>query len=181
MTTSIVCQPGESSTVLNRLPQLGQPLLRFDILQEIQALRQEDSWERETGRSSKTLAKYPDFRIVLILMKANTQMDQHRAEGRVSIHQMLGKMCVHLPDQDVAVSAGDLLVLDRGVLHNLEALEESAFLLTISWGKGRVENPRSPAPSAEGRLEEEARLRMDDEGGSLINAPDPAVKVVLDS
>ena len=181
MTTTIVCQPGEVSNVLNRLPQLGQPLLQFNLLQEIQALRQEDSWERETGRSSKTLAKYPDFRIVLILMKADTKMDQHRAEGRVSIHQMLGKICVHLPDQDVTVSAGDLLVLDCGVLHNLEALEESAFLLTISWDKGRIENPSSPVSSAEGRMEEEARLRMDDEGGSLINASEPAVKVVLDN
>ena len=182
MTTDIIsCHPREASNALNRLPQLSQPLLRFNLLREIQALRQEDSWERETGRSSKTLAKYPDFRIVLILMKANTQMDQHRAEGRVSIHQMLGKMCLHLPDQDVTVSAGDLLVLDCGVLHNLEASEESAFLLTISWGKGRVENLRSPASSAEGRMEEEARLRMDDDGGSLINASEPAVKVVLDS
>jgi quercetin dioxygenase-like cupin family protein len=181
MTTTIVCRPGEVSNVLNRLPQLGQPLLQFNLLQEIQALRQEDSWERETGRSSKTLAKYPDFRIVLILMKADTKMDQHRAEGRVSIHQMLGKICVHLPDQDVTVSAGDLLVLDCGVLHNLEALEESAFLLTISWDKGRIENASSPASSAEGQMEEEARLRMDDEGGSLINASEPAVKVVLDS
>lgn len=171
MTTStITCHPGEASSMLNKLPQLGQSLLRFDLHREIQALRQEDSWNRDTGRSSKTLAKYPDFRIVLILMKANTKMDQHRAEGRISIHQMLGKMCVHLPDQDVTVSAGDLLALDCGVLHNLEALEESAFLLTLSWGKGRVENHASPAAAAEGRLEEEARSRMDDEGGSLVNA-----------
>jgi hypothetical protein len=93
MTTSIIaCHPGEGSKVLNRLPQLAEPLLRFDLLQELQELRQEDSWQRETGRSSKTLAKYPDFRIVLILMKANTQMDQHRAEGRISIHQLRGKM-----------------------------------------------------------------------------------------
>ena len=34
-------------------------------------LRNEDSWQRETGRSSKTLAKYPDFRIVLVLMKSS--------------------------------------------------------------------------------------------------------------
>jgi quercetin dioxygenase-like cupin family protein len=171
--------PGEGSKVLNRLPQLAEPLLRFDLLQELQELRQENSWQRETGRSSKTLAKYPDFRIVLILMKANTQMDQHRAEGRISIHQLLGKMCVHLPDQEVNVSAGELLVLDCGILHNLEALEESAFLLTISWGKGRGDFPKSPGSFAEHRLDEEALLRMDDEGGSndpAVNPPDAARK-----
>jgi quercetin dioxygenase-like cupin family protein len=116
------CYAGEESKVLNRLPELVEPLLRFDLLQELQQLRGEDSWGRETGRSSKTLAKYPDFRIVLILMKANTQMNQHRAEGRISIHQLLGKICVHLADRKVNVSAGELLVLDCGILHNLEAL-----------------------------------------------------------
>jgi quercetin dioxygenase-like cupin family protein len=108
-------------------------------------------------------------------MKANTQMDQHRAEGRISIHQLLGKMRVHLPDQEVSVSAGDLLVLDCGILHNLEALEESAFLMTISWGKGRGDTPKSPGSSAEQRQDKEALLRMDDEGGSkepAVNAPD---------
>jgi hypothetical protein len=50
---------------------------------------------------SKTLAKYPDFRIVLVLMKANTQMNEHRGEGRISIHQLLGKVPIRLPDQKV--------------------------------------------------------------------------------
>ena len=97
--------------------------------------RLEDSWRRETGRSSKTLAKYPDFRIILVLMKANTRMNEHRTEGRISIHHLLGKICIHLPDQKVNLSAGQLLVLDCGMVHDVEALEESAFLLTVSWPK----------------------------------------------
>jgi mannose-6-phosphate isomerase-like protein (cupin superfamily) len=38
-----------------------------------------------------------------------------------------------LADRKVNVSAGQLLVLDCGVLHDVEALEKSALLLTISW------------------------------------------------
>ena len=129
------CHPGDSSKDLNRLPQLAEPLLQFDLLEELQQLRHEDSWQRQTGRSSKTLAKYPDFRIILVLMKANTQMNEHRAEGRISIHHLLGKICIHLPDQKVNLAVGQLLVLDCGMVHNVEALEESAFLLTISWPK----------------------------------------------
>ena len=79
------CHPGEGSKALNRLPQLAEPLLQFDLREEVDQLRLEDSWQRETGRSSKTLAKYPDFRIILVLMKANTRMNEHRAEGRISI------------------------------------------------------------------------------------------------
>jgi quercetin dioxygenase-like cupin family protein len=93
---------------------------------------------RDKG-SSKTLAKYPDFRIILVLMKAGTQMNEHRAEGRVSIDHLRGAICVHLPDQKITLSAGQLLVMDCGLLHNIEAVEESAFLLTIAWAKGVLE------------------------------------------
>ncbi|HWH57894.1 MAG TPA: cupin domain-containing protein [Terriglobales bacterium] len=133
------CQPGESSKNLTRLPQLAEPLLQFDLLEELRQLRREDSWQRQTGRSSKTLAKYPNLRIILVLMKANTQMNEHRADGRVSIHALMGKICIHLPEQKVNLAAGQLLVLDCGMVHNVEALEESAFLLTISWSKAQLE------------------------------------------
>ena len=129
------CHPGEGSKALNRLPQLAEPLLQFDLREELEQLRRQDSWQRETGRSSKTLAKYPDFRIILILMKANTQMNEHQAEGRISIHSLLGKICIHLPDQKINLAVGQLLVLDCGMVHDVEALEESGFLLTVSWPK----------------------------------------------
>src|SRR5579863_1122809 len=134
MTTNLsICHPGDGIQTLNRLPELAEPVLQIDFERELQQLRQENSWQRETGRSSKTLAKYPDFRIVLILMKSGTQMRQHRAEGRISIQQLKGQVCIHLPNREVNVSAGQLLVLDCGVVHDVEALEESALLLTISW------------------------------------------------
>jgi quercetin dioxygenase-like cupin family protein len=164
------CHPGDGIRALNRLPGLAEPLLQIDLERELQQLRQEDSWKRETGRSSKTLAKYPDFRIVLILMKSGTRMRQHRAEGRVSIQQLEGQVCVHLADRKVNVSAGHLLVLDCGVLHDVEALEESAFLLTISWQREKSDVSPSPSPN-ELHLDEEAVSRMDDESG----APDAAV------
>ena len=90
-TNTRTCHPGDGSKALNRLPELAEPLLQFDLVNELQQLRGEESWQRETGRSSKTLAKYPDFRIVLVLMKANTSMNEHRAEGRISIHHLLGR------------------------------------------------------------------------------------------
>ena len=164
------CHPGDGIQALNRLPGLAEPLLQIDLERELQQLRQEDSWQRETGRSSKTLAKYPDFRIVLILMKSGTRMRQHRAEGRVSIQQLRGHVCIHLPDRKINVSAGQLLVLDCGVLHDVEALEESALLLTISWRREKSDASESFS-STQQHLDEEAVSRMDDEGG----APDVAM------
>ena len=173
MSTNLsACHPGDGIEVLNRLPGLAEPLLQIDFERELQQLRQEDSWQRETGRSSKTLAKYPDFRIVLILMKSGTRMRQHKAEGRVSVQLFEGLVCVHLADRKVNVSGGHLLVMDGGVPHDVEALEESALLLTISWRRQKADASESFS-STQRRLDEEAKSRMDDEGGATDAAVNP--------
>jgi quercetin dioxygenase-like cupin family protein len=164
------CRPGEGIEALNRLPGLAEPLVQIDFERELQQLRRQASWQRETGRSSKTLVKYPDFRIVLILMKSGTRMRRHRAEGRISIQQLKGKVSIHLADRQVTLSTGYLLALDRGVLHDVEALEESFLLLTISWRKGRNDASGSLS-SAQRHLDEEALSRMDNEGGAPRPTP----------
>lgn len=123
----------DEDSELTRLPDLAQPLVQFDLPAEIELLRHEESWQRETGRSSKTLVKQPDLRVVLIAMKANTEMKEHRAEGRITIQTIVGHVRLKLPEQTVAVPAGHLLALDRCITHDVEAVEESAFLLTICW------------------------------------------------
>ena len=72
---------------------------------------------------------------------------------------------MHLANRKVNVLAGHLLVLDCGVLHDIEALEESAFLLTISWRREKSDASESFS-STQRRLDEEAVSRMDDEGGA---------------
>lgn len=63
------CRPSQDTGHLSRLPNLGASVLQFDLFKEIEELRKKSSWDRETGRSSKTLVKQQDFRIVLVLMK----------------------------------------------------------------------------------------------------------------
>lgn len=113
---------------------LAGPVLQFDLGSEIEQMRREEAWQ--SGRNAKTLVKYPDFRIVLILMKPNTRMIEHKAAGRISIHALAGRVRLHLPDQTVDIPAGSVLALERAVPHDVEALEESAFLLSISWPQG---------------------------------------------
>ncbi len=128
-----------SGRELTRMPYLAGPLLRFNLSEELRRLRSEASWQRGTGRSSKTLAKYPDFHIVLVLMKANTRMNKHHVDARISIHSLEGKLRVRLPDQVVEVLTGELAAIDYAIPHSVEALEESAFLITISWPGGSKE------------------------------------------
>jgi hypothetical protein len=65
----------------------------------------------------------------------------------------------------MTLSIGHLLVLDCGVLHDVEALEESALLLTIPWRREKTDTSESLSPTQR-HLDEEALSRMDDEGGA---------------
>lgn len=123
---------------LTRLPELAQPVMQFNLAAEIEHLQREDSWNRGTGKSSRTLVKQPDFRIVLVAMKSATEMKEHRADGRISIHTILGHLRVKLPNQTAEVPAGQLLALDPCIAHDVEAVEDSVFLLTISWPTDQV-------------------------------------------
>jgi quercetin dioxygenase-like cupin family protein len=112
---------------------LSGSVLQFNLASELDQLHRDESWLHPTGRSSKTLVKYPDLRIVLIAMKANTRMHEHTAAGRISVHSLNGHIRLHLPEQVVDLPVGHLLTLDQCVPHEVEASEDSAFLLTLSW------------------------------------------------
>lgn len=111
---------------------LTAPLMDFNLAKEIAQLHAEEAWLR-TGRNSKTLVKQPDFRIVLIALQKGGHLEEHSADARISIYTITGHAKLQLPGQAVDLPQGHLLVLDRALEHDLEALEESAILLTISW------------------------------------------------
>ncbi len=59
---------------LTRLPELASEVIRKNIRDELEKLNVGESWQRESGRSSETIVKYPEFRIVLIRMKQGTRI-----------------------------------------------------------------------------------------------------------
>lgn len=125
-----------STAGLTRLPSLGGTVLQFNLPQEIARLRNGESWRCSSGRSSRTLVKYPDLHVVLIVMKAGTGLGQHHVDGRISIQLFEGSIRLQIAEQSLEMKAGALLTLEYGTSHNLEAIEESALLITISWPGG---------------------------------------------
>jgi quercetin dioxygenase-like cupin family protein len=116
---------------------LGTPILQCDLLEEIQNLHKEEAWLQGTGPSSKTLVKHPDLRIVLLAMRKKMCMHEHRTAARISMQTLAGHIRLRLPDRMVELPTGQMLVLDQCVPHDVEAEEDSAFLLTLSWrGQG---------------------------------------------
>jgi quercetin dioxygenase-like cupin family protein len=117
-----------------RVPDVtAGPSLEFELAEEIEKLRCEPAYE--TGRNAKTMVKYEDFRIVLTAIKGGTRIHEHHSAGRISVQTMAGHIRMHALDRDFDLPEGRLLVLDRGVQHDVEALQDSAFLLTVAWPK----------------------------------------------
>jgi quercetin dioxygenase-like cupin family protein len=104
----------------------------FDLVKIAAELRTADEYARE-GHTAHTLLREDDLRIVVVVMKAGARMGEHRAQETAAIHGLSGHVRLHLPDEAMDVRAGHLLVLERGLHHDVEAVVESAFLLTLGW------------------------------------------------
>lgn len=102
----------------------------FDLHAQIEQLKSERAWQ--TGRNARTIVKYPDFRVVLMLVKAKMRIEEHQADGRISVQTLAGHIRMRVTGKDIDLPVGHLLALDHGVRHDVEALEDSAFLLTIA-------------------------------------------------
>lgn len=107
------------------------PLLAFNTDHEIAQLHSEKPWQ--AGHSSKTLAKYPNLRVVLIAMEAGARLHQHKTHGSIMIQTVRGRIRVALPGKNLEIPAGEFALLDALIPHEVESIEASEFLLTISW------------------------------------------------
>ena len=66
-------------------------------------------------------------------MRTRARLPGHQTEGRISIQTVAGHIQVRAQGRTFHLPTGTLLALDQGLPHEVEALEESAFLLTIAW------------------------------------------------
>ena len=114
---------------------MAAPYLEFDIARELEQLHHEPGWQ--SGQNAKTLVKYDGLRVVLIALQAGSKIPEHHTEGQISIQLVVGHIQVRAQGRSFELRSGGLLALDQGLPHGVEALEESAFLLTIAWPGGR--------------------------------------------
>jgi len=127
--------PGETSPSPERdAQQVTGQALHFDVADEVEGLLGEPAWER-FDRNAKTLTKEGGFRVVLTALKSGASLDEHRVTARVMVQTVRGHLRLHLSEPDVVsinLPVGHIAVLQPGVTHRVEAVEESAFLLTMA-------------------------------------------------
>ncbi|WP_253895164.1 cupin domain-containing protein [Corallococcus exercitus] len=111
---------------------LDAPELGLDLAREMEELRQGAPFGTN-GHSAKTLVKYTDLRVVLMAFKSGARLGQHRTVGQLSIQVLEGRVRLVLEREQFELSKGGLFALGSSVPHDVEAIEESAVLLTIAW------------------------------------------------
>jgi quercetin dioxygenase-like cupin family protein len=123
----------ESWTGREPHPMKGMALT-FDLAAEVEELKREPTWQ-QSGHNAKTLVKHSDVRVVLIALRKGARMQEHKTDQCVTLHALTGRLRLHLPEQTMDLPMGALMALDHTVVHDVEALEESVFLLTLGWSK----------------------------------------------
>jgi quercetin dioxygenase-like cupin family protein len=106
-------------------------LAHFDLAHEMAEFEQHKPWPK--GIYSKTLFKKKDFRLVLICLEAAARIEEHHADGTSSVQVLKGAIRYKTQGKIYDLQSGSLLTLGASIKHDVEAVVDSGFLLTISW------------------------------------------------
>jgi quercetin dioxygenase-like cupin family protein len=110
---------------------VAAPLLHVKFSHQLERLKQEPTW-RTSGRNAITLNQEPALRLVLMLLGKGTKMPEHQAAGPLTLHVLSGSVALRTGARAVEIGAGELIALQSALDHEVEALEESACLLTLA-------------------------------------------------
>jgi quercetin dioxygenase-like cupin family protein len=109
---------------------LDAPFMLIDVPGYIKQIKQEDSYE-ENKRNAITLVKSSDMTVVLIALKKNAELTEHKAEGRITIQVLKGEVEFSTSEGDSPLKEGQLVTLHKAMMHSVKAKEKSVLLLTI--------------------------------------------------
>ncbi|WP_230467376.1 hypothetical protein [Lujinxingia vulgaris] len=90
----------------------------------------DDRYQRK-GQLARTLVHTPDLRVVIIALARDRTIAEHHASATVTIHCLSGHLRLQLPDRQVELVAGNLLALGADLSHDVHALQDSVFVLTL--------------------------------------------------
>lgn len=114
-----------------RPPEGG--MLAVEIASALDRIKASPEWSR-TGRHALSLVKDKALNVMLLAMKKDAVMHEHRTKGPIAIQVLSGTVRFRGGAQELTLSQGMLAALDREVPHSLEALEESALILITAIG-----------------------------------------------
>ncbi len=106
------------------------PLNHFRIEEQVERIKQEPAW-LSGSRNAITLVKEPHLRVVLTVLRKGAKLQEHQTKGPLTLQVLSGSVRFKAAQQALELGPGALVVLESGLGHDVEALEDSAFLVTL--------------------------------------------------
>lgn len=98
----------------------------------------EEPHEPVDGHRQITVAHRKGLTVVLFHFEEGGHIPDHEVDAEITIHVLEGELEISTAENDHEVSAGDLLILEPGVSHDVEAREEAKMMLTICVGENQT-------------------------------------------
>lgn len=99
--------------------------------------------------NSKVLINDPDYRLVLLGIKAGQSVPEHTTSGRLTVYAVFGRITFYERDVPCELHRGEVVSIAAGMKHHIDAHEDST-LLVLATGAVRREHAE---------LEEEIDIR----------------------
>ena len=114
---------------------LTGPHLVFNLAQHLADLRADDAYAR-SGRAGRTLAKEGPLRLTLVALNEGAHVETHLAERPMTLQPLEGLLRYRVGGETFELGAGEVLFFGPGHAQDIQALNETALLLTITAGEG---------------------------------------------
>ena len=118
---------------------LDDPVMGFELDGEVARLRQEPGYA-EFGRSSKTLGKSRNFRLVVTAARAGTDLGDDDTEAAMAIQVLDGTITVGRSGAGMRFGPGAAIWVAEGEGWAVRVEEDAALVLSIGWPGGRAED-----------------------------------------
>ena len=110
--------------------QAREKARRVDFTQELERARCED--HGPTGRSTRLLVNLPGLRVMMVSMRGGSGWKEHSTPGRITVQPLAGRIRMHYPEGELDLRPGNLAAFAASVPHDVAALADSVFLLTVA-------------------------------------------------
>src|SRR5690606_11832153 len=103
---------------------LNAPLVEMNILDFIQKLKEEPTWQ-ESERNSSTSFKCDAISIVLIGLHAQAELRTRQANGTISVQVLEGKITFATEYESTEIEKGQMIALQPNITRSVVATTES--------------------------------------------------------
>jgi quercetin dioxygenase-like cupin family protein len=83
------------------------------------------------GRATHAIVGFPNLKLFVIYMPSGSTWAEHSTPGRIAVQVLKGRIMMSAGNEQYDLPASHGVAFDTNVKHDVRAIEESWFLLTV--------------------------------------------------